>query len=63
MKEIKVKCIPDTKENNSIDNISGLLDTFERQKLNHVPWTEFPGKPEVDFTIAHDTSNIYLKYF
>jgi hypothetical protein len=63
MKEIKVKCIPDNIDHNSIEKVSDLLDSFERQKLNYVPWAKFPGKPEVDFTIAHDMSNIYLKYF
>lgn len=63
MKEIKVKCISDSIENNSIENVSDLLDTFDRQKLDYVPWPEFPGKPKVDFTIAHDLSNIFLKYY
>lgn len=63
MKEIKVKCISDSIENNSIENVSDILDTFERQKLDYVPWPEFSDKPNVGFTIAHDLTTIYLKYY
>lgn len=63
MKEIKVKCISDSIDKSSIEKISDLLDTFSRQKLEYVPWPEFPYKPKVDFTIAHDQSTIFLKYY
>lgn len=63
MKEIKVRCISENAESNSIDAVSDLLDTFERQKLEHVPWAEFPDKPNVSFTIAYNSSNIFLKYY
>ena len=63
MKEIKVKCISDSIKKNTIDEVSDLLGTLNRQKLEYVPWAQFPGKPKVDFTIAHDQSNIFLKYF
>ncbi|MEO5948742.1 MAG: carbohydrate-binding family 9-like protein [Chitinophagaceae bacterium] len=63
MKEIKVKNISNSIENNSIDKIANLLDTFEKQVLEYVPWPEFSDKPKVVFTIAHNQSNIFLKYY
>jgi hypothetical protein len=63
MKEIKVRCISENAESISIDAVSELLDTFERHKLEHVPWAEFPDKPKVSFTIAYNLSNVFLKFY
>ena len=63
MKELKVRCISGNAESNSIDAVSELLDTFERHKLEHVPWVEFPDKPKVSFTIAYNLSNVFLKFY
>lgn len=61
--EIKVKCISDTFDEMDAGHISQLLDTFDRQKLEYTPWPEFAGKADVNFSIAHNSSNIFLKYF
>ncbi len=63
MKEIKVKCISDNLKETDVDKISDLLNTFERQKLEYAPWPEFPGKAKVYFAIAHNSSNVFLKYY
>ncbi len=63
MKEIRAKCILNSLEKNSIEQVSDLLDTFDRQELEYVPWPEYAGKPNVSVTIAHDLSNLFLKYY
>jgi hypothetical protein len=63
MKEIKVKCISESTESNSIGRLSDLLDTFDRQKLENAPWAEFPDKPKISFAISYNSSNIFLKYY
>ncbi|MEO6133936.1 MAG: carbohydrate-binding family 9-like protein [Ginsengibacter sp.] len=63
MKEIKVNRISESISNNSVEEISNLLDTFEKEKLEFVPWPEFPYKPNVAFSIAHNNENIFLKYY
>ncbi|MEO7444304.1 MAG: carbohydrate-binding family 9-like protein [Ferruginibacter sp.] len=63
MKELKVKYLSDSIDKNSIEKVSDFLDTFDRQKLDYVPWPKFPGKPKVDFAIAHDLTTIFLKYY
>lgn len=63
MKEIKVKCISDNLKETDVDKISDLLNTFDRHKLEYVPWPEFSGKAKVYFAIAHNSSNVFLKYY
>ena len=63
MKEIKVKCISDNLKGTDVDKISDLLNTFDRQNLAFTPWPEFFGKSKVYFAIAHNSSNIFLKYY
>ncbi|MEO6187668.1 MAG: carbohydrate-binding family 9-like protein [Ginsengibacter sp.] len=63
MKEIKVKDISDDVDTNCFEKVSVFLDTLEREKLECILWPEFAAKPTVSFTIAHDVSNIFLKYF
>ena len=63
MKEIKVKCISKIVDENSIEAVSVALDSFEKHKLDSVPWAAFPYKPKVSFSIAYNLSNIFLKFF
>ncbi len=63
MKEIKVKCISNTVDENSIEAVSTALDSFEKHKLDCVPWEAFPYKPKVSFAIAYSLSNIFIKFF
>jgi hypothetical protein len=63
MKEIIATSVSNNLAQNSIEQVADLLDTLERQLLEFAPWPEFASKPKVSFTIAHDESNIFLKYF
>ncbi len=63
MKTINIKDISNDVETECFDEVSVLLDTFERQKLECVPWPRFAANVSVSFTIVHDGSNIFLKYF
>ena len=42
--------------------VSTLLDTLPQQTMNEVPWPTYPYKPAVQFAIAHDDNNLFLKY-
>ncbi|MEJ7736897.1 MAG: carbohydrate-binding family 9-like protein [Chitinophagaceae bacterium] len=63
MKEIKVKCISDNIEDNCLEDASNLLDSFNKNKIQYEPWPGLQWKPKVSFAIAHNSSNIFLKYF
>lgn len=46
----------------SITGIAGMLDGLKKNKLSFAPWSQFPYKPSVHFSIAYDARNIYLKF-
>ncbi|MBO9202286.1 MULTISPECIES: carbohydrate-binding family 9-like protein [Niastella] len=54
---------------NSIDlhtplqEISQVLDATPKQQLVYVPWVAYPYHPEVQFTMAHSSNAVFLKYF
>lgn len=63
MKEIIATSVSYNLAQNSIEQVADLLDTLEKQPLQFAPWPEFAAMSKVSFTIAHDESNIFLKYF
>ncbi|MBX2933834.1 MAG: hypothetical protein KF825_06290 [Ferruginibacter sp.] len=63
MKELKVKYVESKKDDFTIEDVSGLLDTFTKHKLDFVPWPQYPLKPSVSFSIAHNHENIFLKFY
>ncbi|QMU29348.1 carbohydrate-binding family 9-like protein [Adhaeribacter radiodurans] len=46
-----------------IKAISQALDNLPRQKIAAQPWPEFTYQPEVNFSIAHNLTWIFLKYY
>lgn len=63
MKKIKVQYVTDNIEKNCLDNVSDLLDTFDKNKIQFEPWPGLNYKPKASFAIAHNSSNIFIKYF
>jgi hypothetical protein len=62
MKALEVTCIefpPQT----SIETVSATLDTLQRHKIDQQPWKEFDYQPNVNFSIAHTGSTLFLKYY
>ena len=45
-----------------LDSVSMLLYTLPQQTIGEVPWPAYPYKPAVQFSIAHDDNNLFLKY-
>jgi len=49
---------------NDMQSVSRLLDETEKHDIDVVNWPDqYPSKPEVSFSIAHNGDNILLKYF
>ena len=46
-----------------IGEITALLDGEKRIPIGHVPWKNFPYKPDVRFSIVHLDNCLLLKYF
>ncbi len=63
MQYLKVSPINETVEPGLTNVISGFLDKREKSELAFSPWTAYPYKPEVKFTIAHTGDKILLKYY
>lgn len=43
--------------------IAALLDNSPKEKIDNVNWSEYPYKPDVEFAMAHDGDNLYIKYY
>jgi hypothetical protein len=46
-----------------VEQVSHILDTYERRHLQHAPWHEGKIRPQASFTIAYSNNEIYLKYY
>jgi hypothetical protein len=46
-----------------LHDISGVLDTAPKQQLVYVPWADYPYHPEVQFSMAHGSDAVFIKYF
>ena len=46
-----------------VNEVSSFLSSITRHRLNHCLWVSVNDKPEVEFSIAHDSDKIFLKYF
>src|SRR5688500_5245900 len=46
-----------------LHNISGVLDSAPKQQLVYVPWADYPYHPEVQFSMAHSSDAVFIKYF
>src|ERR1700752_419874 len=47
----------------TIEKVSAALDMGEKYVMANAPWSEFPYHPDVNFAIAHDGDNVFLKYY
>lgn len=59
-------CIPYLNGFNSIcsvEDVSVILDGYERQHLHHAPWHKDDIRPQASFSIAYNDDEIYLKYY
>lgn len=63
MQKLIIKNLPGFAAACDINEISGILDTVEKHRLEFVPWTEYPYKPSVIFSIAYSPDSILLKFF
>jgi len=46
-----------------LHDISGVLDTAPKQQLVYAPWADYPYHPEVQFSMAHGSDAVFIKYF
>ena len=63
MQSLHVIHLNDSGDDKSIDAISLRLNGLEKHELNMVPWSAYAYKPTVQFSIAHNNKNIFLKYY
>ncbi len=61
MKEITVTYLKEVDHISS--NLQLLLNKQERYLLDHTPWSSYPYKPRVEFSMAYSDKHIFLKYF
>jgi hypothetical protein len=62
MKQLTVPYIA-TANQQGLDPSENLLQLLPQHSMNETPWPAYPYKPAVQFTIAHDGSHIFLKYW
>jgi hypothetical protein len=63
MNQLVVNRIPQARLNGSLADVSSKLDALQKHSLDNAPWTSYPYKPQVQFSIAHSANLIYLKYY
>jgi len=63
MQKITIKYLPGFSETSDINEISTLLNTVEKHKLEFTPWTGYQYKPSVLFSISYSPYSILLKFF
>lgn len=63
MQKLTIKYLSGLSETSDINEVSRLLNTVEKHKLEFVPWTAYPYKPSVIFSISYSPSSILLKFF
>lgn len=47
----------------AIEEIAVLLDEFPKNKIDNSPWAANDYKPKVDFAIAYNNDDLFIKYF
>lgn len=63
MNQLTVSLLNDINYNDAIETISLRLNKAEKHQLYFTPWPGYPYKPEVQFSIAHSSECIFLKYY
>jgi len=59
---LSVPFLQGLKKNVSIAEVSRILDGQKKNHIDIAPWPEFPEKPTVLFSIAHDDEHLFIKY-
>jgi len=62
MPRIEVPFI-ETTQHNAIEEIADVINNNQRNGIENIPWPAFNYKPNVEFSIAHSNSCVYLKYY
>jgi hypothetical protein len=63
MKHLQVNYNGNLKDQMDIDTVSLLMDNLDRTRLDEISWPSFPYQPDVSFSIAHNDSQLFLKYY
>lgn len=63
MEKLRVPALNCIAGDTALNEISEGLDKMNRYAIEQIPWSGFPYKPEVSFTIAYTADAILLKYF
>lgn len=63
MKHLNVEFFKGCNSKTAISEVSFLLDSEDKNKLNQVPWAKYNYLPRVHFAMAYGTDCIFLKYY
>lgn len=64
MKQLNVENIDNRQCTGGLDEVSACLNKMEKQELAFSPWQDqYPYKPSVQFSVAHNNKSIFLKFF
>src|SRR5690606_11937438 len=63
MKSLVVKKVDSEKKVSLSEAEKTLENATEKQVVDTLNWKEFPYRPEINFRIAHNGSEILLKYY
>ena len=63
MKEITVSELEVSADQPPLEEISGKLDRLERHRIDILNWKDYQYKPDVSFSMAYSSREIFLKYY
>ncbi|HEU4632791.1 MAG TPA: carbohydrate-binding family 9-like protein [Flavisolibacter sp.] len=63
MNQLTVSLLKDINYDDAIETVSLRLNKIQKHELYFTPWSGYPYKPEVQFSIVHSGECIFLKYF
>jgi len=61
VRSLQIPLLPAIGKGIALHNISGILDN-QHHPIDFIPWSAYPDKPRVTFTIGHCRDHIYVKY-
>ncbi len=62
-KHLVVQPLPTTEHKLSINQIAMLMDGLAKNKIDSISWQQYDYLPAVEFSIAYNEENIFLKYY
>ncbi|WP_205511149.1 carbohydrate-binding family 9-like protein [Longitalea arenae] len=63
MNALQVPYLKNLDQNTPLRDISVMLDGTPKQELVYAPWAEYPYHPQVQFSMAHGSDAVFIKYF